>query len=170
MVTQDAVPLNLLLQDHCKVGSVHNVWKLTSHSTRDVCRAQIKVKLLTGSYILQSNRSKFSKSAISDTCLLCKVAPEDLKHFLLDCSRLQSVRSTYIHDIEQILLCVVPDHAAQLLTNKERLCCVIMDCTILADAVSGDLWEGLINDMEVVSRNLCFALHLKRTTLLSEHN
>ena len=167
---QSKSTLKYLNIDHCKVGSVHNVWKLTSHSTRDVRRAQIKVKLLTGSYTLQSSRSKFSKSAISDTCLLCKVAPEDLKHFLLDCSRLQPVRSTYIHDIEQILLRVVPDHAAQLLTNKERLCCVIMDCTILADAVSGDLWEGLINDMEVVSRNLCFALHLKRTTLLSEHN
>ena len=80
------------------------------------------------------------------------------------------VRSSNLFLKVVILLRVVPDHAAQLLTNKERLCCVIMDCTILADAVSGDLWEGFINDMEVVSRNLCFALHLKRTTLLSEHN
>ena len=78
---QSKSTLKYLNIDHCKVGSVHNVWKLTSHSIRDVRRAQIKVKLLTGSYILQSSRSKFSKSAISDTCLLCKVAPEDLKHF-----------------------------------------------------------------------------------------
>ena len=85
--------------------------------------------------------------SISDTSLLCKVAPEDLKHFLLDCSRLQSVRLTYIQDIERIFLRVVPDHAAQLLTNKRRLCCIIMDCTVLADAVSGYLWEGFVNDM-----------------------
>ena len=162
--------LRYLNIDHSKVGSVHNVWKLTSHSTRDVLRAQIKIKLLTGSYILQSRRSKFSISATSDTCLLCKVAPEDLKHFLLDCSCLQSVMSTCIHVIQRICLRVVPDHAVQLLTNKEWLCCIIMDCTILADEVSGDLWEGFVNDMETVSRNLCFALHLKRTTLLREHN
>ena len=118
---QSKSTLKYLNIDHCKFGCVHNVWKLKSHSTRDLRRAQIKVKLLTGPYILQSSRSKFNKSAISDICLLCKVAPEDLKHFLLDCSRLQSVGSTYIRDIERIPLRVVPDHAVQLPTNKEQL-------------------------------------------------
>ena len=60
---------------------------------------------------------------------------------------------------------VAPDHVVQLLTNKERLCCIIMDCTILADAVSVTFGRGLL-----MIWNLCFALHLKRTTLLREHN
>ena len=102
--------------------------------------------------------------------MLCKVAPGDLKHFLLDCSRLQSVRSTYIHDIEQILLCVVPDHAVQSLTNKETA--VLHHHGMYYSGRCGQwyLWEGFVNDMEAVSRNLCFALHMKRTILLSEHN
>ena len=87
-----------------------------------------------------------------------------------DCSCLQSVRSTYIQDIKRLLLRVVPDRAVQLLTNKERLSCIIKDCTVFADAVSGDLWEGFVYDMEAVSKNLCSALHLKRTTFFSVYN
>ena len=49
--------------------------------------------MLTESYILQSNRSKFSKYAVLSTCLLCHTAHEDLKHFLLDCFKMQPVRT-----------------------------------------------------------------------------
>ena len=55
--TQSKSTLKYLNIDHCKVGSVHNVWKLTSHSTREVRRAQIKVKLLTGSYMYPTIKS-----------------------------------------------------------------------------------------------------------------
>ena len=50
------------------------------------------IKFLTGLHILQSNGSKFSKYAVSPMCLLCHTVPEDLKHLLLDCSKLQPVR------------------------------------------------------------------------------
>ena len=37
----------------CSVGWVHWCWKSTDHNTRDVHRAHVKVKILTGAYILQ---------------------------------------------------------------------------------------------------------------------
>ncbi|MCW4345464.1 MAG: reverse transcriptase domain-containing protein, partial [Candidatus Thiodiazotropha endolucinida] len=76
----------------CGVGQVHNSWASTSNSVRDVRRAQIKVRMLTGSYVLQSNRAKFNKAEVSPACPLCKRAPEDMCHFLLECPSLQSVR------------------------------------------------------------------------------
>ena len=136
---------------------------------RDARRAQINVKLLTGSYILQSNRSKFNKYTVPCTCLLCKVAPEDLKHFLLECPKMQPVRVGYVSETEQILLQVVPDGATQLLADTELLCRTVMDCTVLGEPISGDLL-GFGAKMETLSRNLCFALHLKRTSLLNERS
>ena len=42
------------------VGRVHWCWKSTDHNTCDVHRALVKVKILTGVYILQCNRAKFN--------------------------------------------------------------------------------------------------------------
>lgn len=99
-------------------------------------RAQVKVKMLTGSYILQSNRSKFNKYAVSDTCPLCKCASENLSHFLLECPSLQPVRADYILGIEKLLYEAVPDSAALVLADTGALCRVIMDCTVLGELSS----------------------------------
>ena len=83
--------------DSCQIGKVHNSWKLTSNSFRDVHRTQIK-----GSYIHQSNRSKFNKYTVPYTCLLCKVESEEVRHNLLEYPKLQPVRVGNASEIEQI--------------------------------------------------------------------
>ena len=130
--------LKYLNIDSIQVGKVQNSWTLTSNSVRDVRRAHIKVKLLTVWYILQSNRSKFNKYTFPSTCLLCKIAPEDLKHFLLECPQLQPVRMGHGFETEQIHLQTVPDGAAQLLADTELLCRTTMDCTVLGESISGE--------------------------------
>ena len=75
----------------CTVGKVHNCWTSVCNNARDMRRANVKVKLLTSTYILQENRFKFNQYQVCPWCLLCDEAPEDLAHFLLDCSLLQSV-------------------------------------------------------------------------------
>ena len=124
-------------------------------------RAQIKVKLLIGSYILQSNRSKFNKYTVPSTCLLCKVAPEDLEYFLLECPKLPPVIMGYVSESEQILLQVALDGAAKLLADTMLLCRTIMDCTILGTSISGEHLDGFRAKLKALSRNLCFPLHLK---------
>ena len=87
--------------------------------------------------------------------LLCKVAPENLEHFLLDCPKLRPVRVGYfVSEIEQSLLQVASDDAAHLLTDTELLCRTIMDCTVLGDSISGELLDGFGAKMEALSRNL----------------
>ena len=96
-----------------------------------MCRANIKVKTLTGFYVLQSNHSKLNKSEVSPICLICKLAPEDLRHFLLKCLSLHVRGVGYLGELEQVLLRAVPGCAAQFLVDVETLCRIVMDCTVL---------------------------------------
>ena len=51
-------------------------------------KAGIKARLMTGTYVLQSNRAKFNKYKVDPTCTLCGDGPEDQEHFLLRCRSL----------------------------------------------------------------------------------
>ena len=48
------------------------VWEAAGYETMSVSKAMIKVKLLLGIYILQSNRHKFNKYEVRPDCPLCK--------------------------------------------------------------------------------------------------
>ena len=58
----------------CKVGELHPCLRTVTGSTRDVKRAVIKVRLLTGTYYLQKDRAKFKGGSVTDLCLLCSAA------------------------------------------------------------------------------------------------
>ena len=53
-----------------------------------VRRAALKVKLLTGTYMLQAVRSKYSGGKIDPLCPICRNGAEDTIHFLLRCTAL----------------------------------------------------------------------------------
>ena len=77
---KDKLILKYLNIDACGIGRVHNSWSSISNSVRDVRRTYIKVKMLTGTYVLQSNRSKFNKSEVSPICPLCKLAVRYIRY------------------------------------------------------------------------------------------
>jgi hypothetical protein len=68
-----------------------NIFTLISYSpkpllsSRDVNRIPTKLKLLTGTYILQNNRAKYKNYTIDPTCLLCDSEAETPAHFILNC-------------------------------------------------------------------------------------
>ena len=51
----------------------------------DIRKGIIKCKHLTGTYLLQKNRHKFSQSVISAKCRCCGMEDEDIAHMLLYC-------------------------------------------------------------------------------------
>ena len=71
-----------------KVGQSHPVWSTVRNSVCDSRRAQMKCRLLTGTYTLQSNRAAFNKHAVDAICKLCRSAPETRQHFLVECQAL----------------------------------------------------------------------------------
>ena len=74
------------------VGKCHKAVKPYEFSNRDICRIPVKTKILTGTFILQSNRARFNQNEVDLTCQLCYAESETLTHFLLKSRNLETVR------------------------------------------------------------------------------
>ena len=113
--------LKYLNANACKVGEPHPCWKSVTSSTRDVKRAVIKVRLLTGTYYLQRGRARFKHGSVTDLCLLCSAATEDRVHFIAECGALSSVRQRYIAEIENELLYRNQSVAVEAVINDKEV-------------------------------------------------
>ena len=89
-----------------KVSKCHPIGSTVRKSVNDSRRAQLKCKLLTGTYILQANRAVFNQYQVDPTCKLCSVAPETRQHFVAECS---------VYDIERNIF-------KQRMANYTALC------------------------------------------------
>ena len=70
----------------------HIIWKCVKNNQHDIKKVEIKCKLVTGTYMRQSTKAKFSKKYISPCCRICKESDESITHFLLVCKALDDVR------------------------------------------------------------------------------
>ena len=143
------------------VGRVHPATSNIS-SPREVTRSNIKLRILSGTYTLQTSLLKFKK-AISDTCPLCKSAPEDIIHFLTSCPKLQQQRTKYLGAIEAIF----PVDHLHIIANNELLCQLLIDPTHDKISSKMTLSANTRKELEIVTRNFLFAMHLKRSSLLA---
>lgn len=171
--TEAATKLSLkyLNVNICKVGEQHPCWRTVTSSTRDVRRAVIKVRLLTGTYYLQKDRAKFKGGSVTDLCLLCSAATEDRVHFIAECGALSSVRPRYLAEIEdELAYRNDPTAVANVLNDKVALTQLVLDCTsaTVTGKVSISPQESIA--VERITRRLCFALHLKRCEILGQPN
>jgi hypothetical protein len=73
--------------------------KSQSANIQDIRRIPTRLKIVTGTYILQTNRAVYSKHLISATCNLCRNADETLQHFVLCCEALHDIREPLINRI-----------------------------------------------------------------------
>ena len=78
--------LKYMNPDILKVGQSHHVLS-TLCNIMDNKRAQLKCKLLTGTYILQGNRAACNQHTVDPMCKLCCVAPETRQHLSHDTTK-----------------------------------------------------------------------------------
>ena len=88
--------LKYLNPESVKVGKTHQIYTYVRNSTFDVRRAEIKARLLTGTYTLQSNRARFKQFNADSICPLCKREPESREHYIVTCESLIDVRTPYL--------------------------------------------------------------------------
>ena len=82
------------------IGRIHPLLKSYSTNMQDVSRIPIRLKIVTGTYILQTHRAKYSNgTAVSPLCTLCHKADKNLQHFVLSCDALQTIRALLLHKI-----------------------------------------------------------------------
>ena len=89
--------------------------------------AEVKVRLLTGTYILQSNRAKFNQFNEGPTCQLCNKYPETREHFLITCEAFHVLRTVSMNKIRALF-----EHSSgisALLNNTDLSTQLLLDAT-----------------------------------------
>lgn len=133
-------------------GAIHPTINHVTNS-RQVTRANIKARIVSGVYPFQSLQYKIQKSK-SPLCLLCGLHDEDLHHFVLDCPALSHIRNKYHTDLGKCL-------PGNLYISQLQ---AYLDTRILQGAHL--ITEEDVVNIEHTTRDLLFALHTERTKLL----
>ncbi|WAR14005.1 POLR-like protein [Mya arenaria] len=142
-------------------GHTHPILRIKTKSTRDITRIPVKLKLLVGTYILQSTKANFNQNSVNPTCQLCNESSETLEHFILECINLQTVRKPIINDIIiEFNKCAKKDGQWQTLNQIERVRYLI-DCSHLLTRPTEDDIQRLA-DLEYQIRRLLYCLHTER--------
>jgi len=82
---------------------IHNLLRINCKSARDVDRILVKLKLITGTYLLQTSKATIKKNDKDGVCLICGGDDETVEHFILQCPALSVVRDPVITEISFIL-------------------------------------------------------------------
>ena len=81
-------------------GRCHPLMINLSGNAHEASRIPVRLRIATGTYILQCNRASYNQFESDATCNLCGKSDETLTHFLLECETLQSCRQPIITEIE----------------------------------------------------------------------
>ena len=153
--------LRLFSKDEWIPGKPHNMWRDTNQDARDIRRGCVKARMLTGTYILQSNRAKFNQYDVDPTCTMCSAAQESMTHFLLHCPALDAARKEHLPKIQRhIPPDILPDCDDSVMEQ------IILNCPkkIQIGASEYDL-ERRRSNIETEAYAI-YALHCIRASLL----
>jgi hypothetical protein len=82
---QSKSSLSLLRTTSLEMGKTHIVWDSINNSVWDVRKAITKARMLTGTYMLQTLKSKFNQSEVDPTCPICRLETETITHVITSC-------------------------------------------------------------------------------------
>jgi hypothetical protein len=153
-----------LMDNHLTFGNVHPLAKSTTYNIRDIARIHIRLKIVTGNYILQSDKAAFSKKSTSPTCLLCKKSEETTTHFLIVCEKLEETRTPILSKIIQEVSSVFAE--LKLCEKIDLLQIIINPFAYVAGDEDTNLTDSISNSLEPICRQLLYSLHNKRYALL----
>ena len=130
----------------------------------DVKKAEVKARLLTGTYMLKETKAKFSRNTDTPLCELCCEETEDAKQFLLTCPTLNDIREEHLYTLKYYLN-NIQEGAYEAICENEQLIQLILDSSM-------DILKGMVTltkrnhiDIEQITKTLCYCLHVKRTRL-----
>ena len=125
-------------------------------------RAQVKCKLITGTYILQGNRATFNQHDVNPTCELCHTAPETRQHFLSECTSFLTKRQEFITKIQINL----NEKMNDFLNTPENLTQLLLDASALLN--TGSVQTDVLDLLELYTREYIYKIHKKRFAKLKQ--
>ena len=147
-------------------GKAHSIWSSTTHDSRDVRRANVKVRMLTGTYILQATKAAFNQTRIT-TCPLCNEADEDIVHFMIECKALDECRQPILEALKAAIPLTYQHHPyAQW--DPSLICQLVLDPTHPNIRNILPIEQCVLLEVEKLSRVLCYRIHKKRCEMLDQ--
>ena len=133
----------------------------TLGNIREVPRISTKLKLVTGTYILQTNPAAYNQNQVDPVCLLCYQENETIKHFLRYCPALASLRNPIVDTIVSVGAGVFSPTNSPISFLQ-----LVLDHTALTANIKASGNEQL-QSIEFHCKGLCHILHCERYKLLS---
>jgi hypothetical protein len=167
---QAKTSLRWLNLQHVHVGVVHHCWWYVMPSVKDVRRAAVKVKMLTGTYPTQERLASWdSRGNVLPACPLCQSAVETLDHMLLWCPATHTSRCKELSTIAKAVQDRVGVCAWRIISSQDvYLMQLLLDSSHLVDAELLPVDSLLTELLELHSRRLCYTIHCRRAFLMEE--
>lgn len=141
--------LRFLSTSNCAKELPHPLIQDVRSNLRDTYRCMIKLRMVTGTYHLQTNRARFNQLVVDKTCLLCKKEPETRVHLLALCPALEEYRNYY-------RTCCPVD----LPQTPEIWTQVVLDAS--SDLLQDRVDEDQLPLLEYWGRRYCYTVHAER--------
>ena len=127
----DKSTLCYLNTEPLKIGQTHSLWSSLESRVSDVRKGITRCRMITGTYMLQSIKSRFSKSSIKSTCNCCGLDEEDLPHMILECPALIDQRKVFYPELKSMAIDIAGIRQwNEIFTNRNQLVQLILDCTV----------------------------------------
>ncbi len=157
VLSQKSTLGHLSIQDK-PLSNPHNILKSVKNTQFEVKKAEIKLKMVTGTYMLQTTKAKFSKNQITAKCQICGTTDEDIRHFLISCKALESIRQPLMSDL-LFKLNDLLGGGIHRIDGHDMLVQVLLDCT--AVIILKTLSLDVLSDLERQTQTYCYKLHIE---------
>ena len=149
-----------------KPGKQHPLIYIKTVSTRDANRIPIKLKVVSGQYILQANRARFNQNQVDTICQLCGEEEENMEHFLLKCTILQAV--SVLDDIDTEFNIITGKTFYNL--DSYLKIQILLDCSVLLNydnpVCKDKLLLKQLTQLESQCRRFIYNMHTSRYKML----
>jgi hypothetical protein len=150
------------------VNSVADIWETSTENVIESSKAQLKARVLTGTYRLQALAKRQNQHETDGTCRLCKQGEEDRTHFVTACSALEGIRQIWETKISDFL----ERHGWEQLDwrqNRDLFLHACLDCRgFLSQSASPPPYA--VHELERLSRGMLNQMHRCRWVCLEKLN
>ncbi|VDH93729.1 Hypothetical predicted protein [Mytilus galloprovincialis] len=148
-----------------EIGTVHPVWESASQSLLDVRKSMIKARMLTGTYLVQADKYKFSQYKINATCLLCQREDEDLTHVLTFCPALRETRMKYFLPLKILVTNIIGCKGWEQLFNiNQNIVALLLDFSVFHSMQNLSKTQKM--NVESLTRDFCYKIHIAAYSFL----
>ncbi len=151
-----------------RFGTPHPIIRLAPCTMEHVKRCTTTLQLISGTYILQSNRSNFNQHGTNPTCLLCKTGPENRVHMISRCRATEHIRTAYKSRILDSLSkhCKSVSAIEETFQDPGPFAQIVLDCTTPALTHITPFPSNVLGEIITCCQKFIHSLSAERLSLL----